>query len=244
LLVLAIPAVPAAADPTAGPPICSSAGSALSGNYDTLTIHGNAYVPSGATLSVSGNLTLAPGSCLDAFTVATVTVGRNVIVRSGATLGLGCSPGAIGPEPPCGNETTDDTVGGNIVANGANTMYLTAVTVHGNIISNGGGPGPVLDPYVNFPIKENTVFGNIIVRGWEGAWFGILRNNVHGNVIAVNNVGVTTGEGTELDSTEIVTNTIGGNLICFGNTPPAQIGDSGGTPNVVAGNKIGECSSL
>jgi hypothetical protein len=46
------------------------------------------------------------------------------------------------------------------------------------------------------------------------------------------------------DSTEVVTNIIGGNLSCKDNSPPAQIGDSGGSPNIVGGNKKGECASL
>jgi hypothetical protein len=33
-------------------------------------------------------------------------------------------------------------------------------------------------------------------------------------------------------------------LICQGNSPAAQIGDSGGGPNIVGGNAIGECASL
>jgi hypothetical protein len=46
------------------------------------------------------------------------------------------------------------------------------------------------------------------------------------------------------DSTEVVTNTIGGNRLCFGNSPAAQFGDSGGLPNTVAGRKIGQCADL
>jgi hypothetical protein len=49
------------------------------------------------------------------------------------------------------------------------------------------------------------------------------------------------------DSTEVVSNHISGNLICMGNSPPAQIGDAaleGGGPNTVSGHKIGECAGL
>jgi hypothetical protein len=244
VLALAIQATPAAADPTAGPPICSSAGTALSGNYHDLTVTGNAYVAAGTTLQVRRNLTLAPGACLDAFTLGTVTVGGNVFVAKKATLGLGCSPNAIGPTPPCGNTTTNDVVGGSIIAIGANTMYLDGDTIHGNVISIGGGPGPTLNPYINFPIKDNTIGQSLIVLGWQGAWFGALRNNVGGDVIVAKNVGVTIGDLGTLDSTEIATNTIAHNLICFGNSPAAQIGDSGGLPNVVGGHKIGECAGL
>lgn len=54
-----------------------------------LTVAGIAYVENDATLDVSGNLTLAPGACLDAFSKGTVNVGHNVSVGPGATLALG-----------------------------------------------------------------------------------------------------------------------------------------------------------
>jgi hypothetical protein len=235
----------AGADPFAGPPICSSAGTALAGTDNgNLTVTGNAYVAAGTTLTVRGNLQLAPGACLDAFTLGTVKVGGNVTVGSGAILALGCSPGSIGPVPPCGTTTTGDTVGGNIVANQPLTMYLDGDTVRGNVTSTGGGPGPVFNPYINFPIKENLIDGNLTVTGWEGAWFGVLRNTVRGNVTLNQNVGVTIGELGTPDSTEVVTNTISGNLTCIGNSPAAQFGDSEGAPNVVRGRKIGQCTAV
>jgi len=209
-----------------------------------MTITGNAYVAAGTTLEVQGNLTLAPEACLDAFTLGTVKVNGNIKVGNGAVLGLGCSPGAIGPEPPCGVHTTNDVVNGNIDANQALTMYLTAVSVHGNVTSNGGGPGLTFHPYINFPIKENQINGNLVVQGWQGTWFGALRNTVHGNVVINNDEGVARSEDGLPDSTEIATNTINGNLVCNGNSPAAQLGDSGGKPNVVQGNKVGQCKAV
>jgi hypothetical protein len=246
VLSLGVWAAGATADPNAQP-LCPSAGTSLSGSYGNLTITGNAFVADGASLTVAGNLTLAPGACLDAFSLGTVTVGRNVSVRNGATLALGCSPGALGPpipQPPCGFVTTNDTVGGNIIADQPLTMYLTAVSIRGNVVSTGGGPGPTFDPYINFPIKENTIGGNLIVQGWQGAWFGALRNTVSGNVIVNHNVGVAIGDLGTLDPTEVVANTIGGNLICEGNSPMAQIGDAQPVLNTVAGHKIGQCAGL
>ena len=67
---------------------------------------------------------------------------------------------------------------------------------------------------------------------------------VDSNVMAGNTVGTRLGDGNSADSTEIVTNQVSGNLICQGNSPPAQIGDSGGSPNDVGGNKIGECTAV
>jgi hypothetical protein len=242
------------ADPAAAP-ICGTTeatdGTALSGSYHNLTVSGIAYVANEATLTVSGNLTLAPGSCLDAFSTGTVQVGHNVNVGHGATLALGCAPGSNGPPPiaPCFFTTTDDMVGGNITADQPETMYLTAVTVGGNVVSNGGG---FSTPGLNFPVKDMNIQGNLILQGWQGgpgAWIGALRNHVGGNVIISNNVGYRPGGNNPNDSTEVVGNTVGGNLICQNNTPPALYGDAydptiGNGPNVVGHKAIGECANL
>lgn len=244
VLALAVCEAPAVADPTAGPAICSGPTTAIAGKYGNLKIKGNRYVASGTTLRVRGNLTIARGACLDAFTLGTVKVTGDVRVRRGAILALGCTPQSIGPGPPCNDETTNDSVGGSIFAYRALTMYLDGDTIWGNVISIGGGPGPVLSPYVNFPIKDNVIHGNVFVTGWEGAWFGFLRNVADRNVVLTNNVGVTIGDLGTPDSTEVVSNTISGNLVCLGNKPPAQVGDSGGSPNTVGGRKIGQCAGL
>jgi hypothetical protein len=237
----------ASADPTSLG-ICSSAGTALSGDYGgNLTITGNAYVPGGdtiahaATLNVRGNLTLAPGSCLDAFSLGTVRVGGSIFVQKGATLGLGCTPGSIGPGPPCNGQTTEDVVGGNIVGNSPLTMYLDGDTVFGNVVSNGGGPGLASSaPFVNFPIKDNTIGGNLTLKGWHGGWSGAIRNKVGGSVVWSGNMSVL-----DPDSNEVQTNVIAKNLVCQGNSPAAQVnpGD-GGQPNIVAGREVGQCAGL
>ena len=141
-------------------------------------------------------------------------------------------------------------VDGNVTANQPETLYLGGMTIHGNLVSNGGG-NP--DSERNFPVKDDTVDGNVSIQGWHGFWFGIIRVHVGGNVIVANTSGTQVGlPGTEfegiLDSTEIVSNVIGGNLICHRNTPPAQIGDAildeGNGANTVGGNALGECAAL
>jgi hypothetical protein len=46
------------------------------------------------------------------------------------------------------------------------------------------------------------------------------------------------------DAMEIVTKTIMGSLRCSGNSPAPQTGESGGLPNVVSGNKLGQCKNI
>jgi hypothetical protein len=239
LLVLGVVGSSAvAAAPGAG--TCSG-GSIPAGTYNGFTVTGNCMF-AGGTVTINGNLIVAPGALLNdhaASPPTTVHVTGNVIVGKGAVLGLG----DYDPTPPHDSAIVD----GNIIANQPLTLYLGGMTVHGNVISNGGG-----DPVRNFPIKDDTIDGNLIVQGWSGLWFGVIRTTVGGNVIVAHTAGTQTGiPGTEfegiLDSTEVVSNTIGGNLICLGNTPAAQIGDAvedGGGPNTVGGRKIGECAGL
>jgi len=230
---------PAGADPFKGPPICSSAGVAVSGSHGNLTIRGNAYVPGHKTLRVRGNLWVAPGACLDAFTKGTVKVAGNVVVGKGAVLALGCTPQSIGPVPPCGNTTTKDVVGGSILADRPLTMYLDGDTIGGNVISNGGGPG-LHGTFLNFPVKDNTIGGNLVIQGWRGGWVGSIRNTVAGNVVFSNNKSVA-----DPDSNEVQTNDISGNLVCRGNSPATHVNpDDGGLPNTVAGRKIAQCAKL
>ena len=242
IVSVAVCATTAVADPTAGPPICppSSPATAISGSYGNLVITGNRYVAASTTLAVSGNLTLAPGACLDAFTLGTVTVGGNVLVGRAAILGLGCTPGSLGPpfdQPPCDGQTTNDTVWGSIVASHPMTMYLDGDSIHGNVISIGGRPGPTLDPYVNFPIKDNVIGGSVFVTGWAGAWFGLLRNTIHGSAAIAFDQGLATGDFGNFDSTEVGQNTISGSLLCLGNRPAANFGDSGAAPNVARASR-------
>jgi hypothetical protein len=236
--MLALPAV-AQADPFAGPPICDTAGKALFGTHGSLTVWGDAYVPAGKTLTVRGNLTIAHEACLDAFTLGTVHVRRNIWVEPGAILALGCTPESIGPGEPCNGMSTNDTVGRSIFADHPLTMYLDGNTVGRHVVSVGGGPGLYGD-FLNFPIKDNTIGGNLIVRGWRGGWSGAIRNDVGGNLRWSKNMSKV-----DPDSNEVQTNTVGGNLYCFRNSPAAQVNAAdGGLPNVVAGSKFGQCAGL
>jgi hypothetical protein len=225
-----------AAPPAAG--TCSG-GLIAPGDYNGLTVTGTCFF-AGGNVNVNGNLTVADGAALNdhAGSFAVVHVTGNVRVGKGAVLGLGkYGPPNIQP--------SGTVVDGNIVANQPASLYLSAITVHGNVTSNGGG-----DPTRNFPIKNLVVDGNMNIQGWSGLWIGLLRNTVGGNVVFSNNSGTQTGEDEFEgipDSSEVATNHIGGNLICQGNTPAAQIGDAigdGGSPNTVGGNKIGECTAV
>lgn len=200
------------------------------GTYNGLTITGNCTV--GGDITVNGNMFLASGAILNdhAVSFGTVHVTGNVLVGKGAVLGLG-------DYNPAHNNATVD---GNVIANQPGTLYLGAMTIHGNLISNGGG-----DAGRNFPIKDDRIGGNVIMQGWSGLWFGFIRDTVGGNLIALNNHAANPGVDPGSDSSEIMTNHISGNLICFGNVPKATVNpNDGGLPNVVGGSELGQCAGL
>jgi len=140
-------------------------------------------------------------------------------------------------------------------------LQIGGVTVGGNLISNGGGVlSTSIADFRNFPVKDNVIHGNLVVQGWHGGWIGLLRNHVDKNVIFSKNVSRSnpeTGPGTDGDSSEVqgsdlgaiggpsIPQTIGGNLICFGNVPAAQFnpGDFGAA-NSVGGKALGQCAGL
>jgi hypothetical protein len=76
------------------------------------------------------------------------------------------------------------------------------------------------------------------VNGYTGFWQGFIRNHVNGSVNFTNNTVVDT------DGNELVTNTIHGSLNCSGNDPAPQVGDSGGSDNLVTGATSGQCAGF
>ena len=240
----AFAAKPGAGTCSGGAPGFGNAEAIPAGTYAGFTVTGYCFFAGPGTVTINGNLTIADGAQLNDHAsgeAESVHITGNVTVGKGAVLGLGDYVSAS-------HESA--IVDGNVTANQPETLYLGAMTVHGNLVSSGGG-NP--DSKRNFPIKDDTVDGNLIVQGWNGFWLGVIRVNVGGNLIFANNSGTQVGlPGTEfegiLDSNEIVSNVIGGNLICHGNAPPAQIGDAildeGNGPNTVGGNALGECAAI
>jgi hypothetical protein len=231
----------APASATSARTVCHG-GDIASGTYGTLVIASYCSIPDANTVVVKGNLVLKPGAILNAVTLATVHVHGDVIVRPGAVLGLGCTVMGVG----CASDS-DQTVGGSILAYQPLTMFVDGVVVHGDVMSWGGGPGPTVTPSdlpFNYAFKDNTVHGRVLLRDWNGGWIGAIRNTIGGGLVYMHNAG------TDPDANEIVANTVGGNLACWRNTPPAQFGDAiqggppGYGPNTVGGHATGQCRNL
>jgi hypothetical protein len=193
-------------------------------------------------VTINGNLRLDVGASLNAVTVSTVQINGNVIVGTGALLGLGCTVIGVGWE--CAADSTDH-VTGNIVATAPLTMYLDGVVVGGSVVSRGGGPG-VTGPFYNFAVKDNTIGRNLTITGWQGGWLGVIRNTVTGNISLSSNAG------SDADFGETDHNAAH-NLKCVGNTPAAQYGDAAVPsgydpatyyPNTLTGHARGECQNV
>ena len=213
-------------------------GKIRAGTYRSLTIAGNCTLAAKGTAHVRGNVVVRGHGFLNTLTTGTFNVDGNLTVQNDGIAGLGCND-----EVGCPTESNDH-IGGNLSAHGAWAVVIEQEHVGGNVTIVGGGrsmdcssTGLVGGPFFA-TVHDSTVGGNVVVRRVHTCWFGLIRTTVGGNVQVIGN------RFGDPDANEIITNTIAGNLSCFNNVPAAQIGDSGGLPNVVGGQKRGECKHL
>ena len=246
----------------------ASGGIVPPGTYDSMIITGVCYIPAG-TVTVRGNLTVAPGALLDAAATlgdptdnpnpilpGTLVVGGNVNVGHGAVLTIGCSPAG-----GC-HGITNDRIGGNLTAFGALGVLVQHVSIGGSASVIGGGGGVVggassgacfLDP-IPAPWSEDAALS----QGQNGSpqYTDFEDSSIGGNLSVI---GVQTcylasfrdqvrgsftfiGNATsDPDGMEVGSNLVGGNMTCLSNLPAVQFGDSGAAPNVVGGWGIGQC---
>jgi hypothetical protein len=158
-----------------------------------------------------------------------VTVRGGLFIQPGATFVLGSeeSPSRTG------------SISGGVHATDAASVQIHFATINGGVDVHGGA-GPFGGPFdITWnAIEDNQINGGAVVDGYNGFWFGFIRNQVNGSVSLTNNVLV------DEDGNEYVTNTINGSLHCAGNSPAPQVGDSEGSPNQVTGQKTGQCANL
>jgi hypothetical protein len=163
-----------------------------------------------------GRLVVPAGASCDG-TSANIRVSDGVMVKQGATLVLGHENG-----PNTG------IIRGGVHANAPASLQLHFARVY-NGVRMYGGSGEFST------IEDNVIRGGVTQTGYRGFWLGFIRNRVIGNVRLTDNVMQ------DPDANEYVTNRIQGNLICHGDSPAPQVGDSGGQANIVTGSKVGQC---
>jgi hypothetical protein len=158
-----------------------------------------------------------------------VTIRGGLFAEAGATFVLGSndSGGSTG------------TISGGVHATNAASVQIHFATINGGIDVEGGA-GPFGGPFeVTFnTFEDNRINGGATVTGYNGFWFGFIRNHVNGAVTLNDNVLA------DPDRNEHVTNTIHGSVSCSGNSPAPQIGDSEGSANTVRGARNGQCADL
>jgi hypothetical protein len=236
-IAIATPGVAGAATSNAVNPGTCTGGTLAAGNYDHLTITGVCSMPDSGKVHIRHGVTIAPGAALNAITPAIVTVHGGIKVGAGAILGLGCSPMI-----DC-TVTTNDRVFGDLVARDAAAVILHSDSFHGNVSIKGGGGGvncdnnPATGGPLYFDVEDSHLYGSLSITDLQTCWLGIIRDHVKGSVTDKDNTMA------DPDANEVVTNQIVGNLNCSGNSPVAQIGDSGGSPNKVGGHERGECAA-
>lgn len=244
----------------------------LSGTYTgDVQISGACAASAGPTV-IDGNLTLLPGSTLIAAfgetnfqpgsAPSTLTVNGNVNVGAGATLILGCNttsfpcfddPASNGVDVPP-SLSSPGTVTGNVTSTQPLGVIVHSTAIGRNVTENGGGGGVSCVPpegsifgVIGFPAysdyEDNTIGGNLGVRGLGSCWLGMARDQVGGNMLVQQN------RLADPDAIEIIHNSIAGNLVCEQNSMVWDSFDLSETglyprqpdPNTVSGQRVGQC---
>jgi hypothetical protein len=195
-------------------------------------------VASPAATATNCTDTLAPGT----YGAVTVPAGATCIIMAGPlTIRGGVSVGAGATFVFSSEETPDvtATISGGIHSSNAMSVQVHFATINGGVDLEGGA-GPFGGPFeVTWnTLEDNRINGAVTVNGYTGFWQGFIRNHVNGSVNFTNNTVVDT------DGNELVTNTIHGSLNCSGNDPAPQVGDSGGSDNLVTGATSGQCAGF
>jgi hypothetical protein len=261
-MVAALVAAPtmAASASAAAAQTCTGTASApgvLTGTYPgNVTVKGVCAVNAGSAV-VKGNLTIAPGGAVLAVYAlndqthkgfSSLTVNKNVEVKKGAALALGCEANAF----PCMDDkgkpptlNSRGTIGGSLFATDALGVLVHNSSITGAVSQQGGGGGLACAPKGIFKLfqsppysdyEDNVVGDSLIVNGLRSCWLGILRTSVHGSLT------VTTNTMGDPDANELGANYVNRSLSCQGNNPAIQYGDSGSTPTVVNGKATGQCN--
>jgi hypothetical protein len=249
IVVAAAAASPGVASATAGGATTCHGGSIAPGTYSSLRVAGICALDAG-NVHVRGDVTILHGGGLNAgFGGSNLTVGHDLVLQSTALLVLGCEPEAFicfnDPDQTVGTLSTNDRVAGSLLSTGA-----TLVVVHhshlGAVIQSGGGGGVTCSVFPLGPsgppaytdYEDNFIKHSATVVGVHTCWSGFIRNWVGGSVTYTGN------KLADPDANEVVTNVIAHNLVCTGNSPKIQVGDSGGSPNKVGGKALGQCAHI
>jgi hypothetical protein len=175
---------------------------------------------------INGNVVVVPNRECD---LEGATVTGNVLVGTGAFLFAGATPSTV------------TTISGNVIADGCAAVQIiptanATVSVEGNVTirsCTGGSPGfgSGYAP-VGGSVGSVTIGGNFICQFNSLPCFA-LQGSIGGNANVSNN------SGSALNASDIESNVIDGNLLCFGNAGGVT---NNGHVNKVAGKELGQCA--
>jgi hypothetical protein len=225
-------------------------GSIAPGTYLSLKITGFCTVDQGVVKVWHSVLVEPNAGLIAAFgNGPQLAVGGSLWAERNSVLVLGCEPEAFtcinDPDQTVGTLSSKTTVYGNLKATNALAVIVHNAHIGGNLRVHQGGGGYNCDPqdalfgspaYATF--EDTSVGGNATVSDMQTCWLGFFRTTVGGWVKYRNN------STADPDGNEVDTNVVHGDFACSGDSPAAQVGDSGGFPNVTFGKATGECASL
>jgi hypothetical protein len=208
-----------------------------SGHYGTLVIRGACNVTPGTVIK-AGSIIVAANALFDAQSAPSTITAGDVTAGPNSILGLGCLPG---PNPnlghacasPNASKSSDITVR-NITGIDVNTVLLNGITVKGNLTLIKGGD-QAGSPW---PIKLDTIKGNVTIVGATPEWIGLVYDTIGANVVLLHDT-IATGE-----NIDVANNTIRANLICYALAPDVSGGPIPGEHNTVGGASLGQCAHL
>jgi hypothetical protein len=184
---------------------------AVAGSADAQTTECSGNLPPGNYASVD---VPAGATCTINTGTVNVTTG-GVTVGAGATFFVGAPAASL------------VIISGSLDSTNAKFIEVTA-HIHGHVHLDGTTGGDAI-------ISDSFIGGTLSVKNSSVVGIVLDRNTVGGSLIDENNQCFNEG-----GCNSVVSNTIGINLVCKGNTPPPVIG---GTSNTVGGNQVGQCAA-
>jgi len=189
---------------------------------------------------------------------------RSRLPCGGPALPRPCSPT---PDFPCDDEadplntpvlSATEYIGGNLIAYQPLGVVVHNTTVRGNVVQYGGGNGTAFDPVGIFavyipavprppwPVRRTGPAARVhrLQQRQGRRQHGPGRD---GHVLVRDHQEHRAGQPDRHqqhhrpDGNELSDNTVYGNLVCSGNNPAVEYGDSNGVPSKVGGHATGEC---
>jgi len=213
------------------------------GTYHSITVSGHCAINAG-NVWVQRNVTIGGGASLEGdWAGSRLTVYRDLLVKPGGDVFLGCDP----VENTCmdGDGISRHTIWGNFVASGGGLVVSHDNYIGGEVAMDGGGGGfgcsnlfeGGFPPFVDF--AGNYIGGDATVADLKTCWDGFSHNWVGGSV-NLNDNSTTTPDGNLADGNIVI-----GNMSCFENAPAPHLSD-GPTQimNEVGGVARGQCAAI